>query len=362
MLDKKATRLAPPPRHPTGNVESGLGRMRKIVGNEHVVTTEEEITRRSRCTIPWTRRCAAVVYPGSTEEVQGIVRIAAESGLRLWPFSQGKNWGYGTTLASHDGAVILLLSRMNRILEVNEELAYAVVEPGVTYRQLSQYLRDGKIKLWPDSTDGPPEGSVVGNALDRGLGPTPYADHFRNACGMEIVLPDGSLIYTGGYPPSVSRTWNVHKWGVGPYLEGLFTQSNFGIVTRMGIWLMPEPEAYRSFTFELRDEQYFPAVIDALRRLALDGVIDCAVHMLNDVCMLTILSQYPREGSSGETCLSEGMLAALRRRYMIPPWSFAAALYGTSAQIRVNRRLIRRALGPFLRVVDFAADQIDAHI
>src|SRR5262245_65300749 len=79
-----------------------LTRMRAVVGDDYVITTDDEITRRSRCTIPWSRRCAAVVYPGSTEEVQRLVRIAAEERVALWPFSRGRNWGYGATLAAHD--------------------------------------------------------------------------------------------------------------------------------------------------------------------------------------------------------------------------------------------------------------------
>ena len=154
----------------------------------------------------------------------------------------------------HDGAVILLLERMNRILEVNEDLAYAVIEPGVTYKQLADHLRSRAIKLWADCTDSTPQGSVLGNALDRGLGHTPYGDHFGNLCGLEVVLANGEVIQTGAAPPD-SPTWHTFKWGTGPYLEGLFSQSNFGIVTRAGIWLMPEPEAFQAFLCEIEQEE-----------------------------------------------------------------------------------------------------------
>jgi len=344
--------------------ESALSQWRETIGEQWVFTGDADLDLYRDAYTPFRNEeteivVAAALAPETAEQVQQIMRVANRHKIPIYPISTGRNLAYGGSAPVLSGSVVLDLKRLNRILEVNERNAYVLLEPGVSYFDLYRHLRDNGYKLWIDCPD-PGWGSLIGNSLEHGAGYTvaPHRDHFDSHCGMEIVLPDGSLIYTGGYPPSVSRTWNVHKWGVGPYLEGLFTQSNFGIVTRMGIWLMPEPEAYRSFTFELRDEQYFPAVIDALRRLALDGVIDCAVHMLNDVCMLTILSQYPREGSSGETCLSEGMLAALRRRYMIPPWSFAAALYGTSAQIRVNRRLIRRALGPYGRMMFFSDQSI----
>jgi 4-cresol dehydrogenase (hydroxylating) len=108
---------------------------------------------------------------------------------------------------------------MNRILEVNEKLAYAVIEPGVTYEQLNFYLKQQGYRLWIDCTDGPPLGSVVGNALDRGIGETPYGDHFGNLCGMEVVLPNGEVIHTGGSSPHHPvKTWHTHKWGLGPYI------------------------------------------------------------------------------------------------------------------------------------------------
>lgn len=171
--------------------------MRAAVGSDHVLLDSEALARYSCDTIPWQRTCSAVVYPSSRDEVCAIVKIAAQHRLPLWTFSKGKNWAYGGTLAAQDGAVILLLERMNRILEINEDLAYAVIEPGVTYKQLSDHLKSRAIKLWTDCTDSTPEGSVLGNALDRGLGHTPYGDHFGNLCGLEVVLANGEVIQTG---------------------------------------------------------------------------------------------------------------------------------------------------------------------
>ena len=107
---------------------------------------------------------------------------------------------------------------------------------------MKEHLLKSGSRLWCDCTDGPPEGSVLGNALERGMGVTQYADHFATLCGLEIVLADGSIIRTGGGAFGRCPTWNTHKWGVGPYIEGLFSQSNFGIVVKAGIWLFPEPE------------------------------------------------------------------------------------------------------------------------
>jgi 4-cresol dehydrogenase (hydroxylating) len=320
--------------------------MRAVVGPDHVLLDSEALARYSCDTIPWQRTCSAVVCPSSRDEVCAIVKIAAQHRLPLWTFSKGKNWAYGGTLAAHDGAVILLLERMNRILEVNEDLAYAVIEPGVTYKQLSDHLKSRGMKLWTDCTDSTPQGSVLGNALDRGLGHTPYGDHFGNLCGLEVVLATGEVIQTGAAPPD-SPTWHTYKWGTGPYLEGLFSQSNFGIVTRAGIWLMPEPEAFQAFLYEVEQEEHLPAVIDSLRRLALAGALRGTAHLISDVLCLAMLMQYPHELRQGQPCLSDDARRDLRSRHGVSLWTLTSGLYGTVAQVKANRALIRRELKPY---------------
>ena len=79
------------------------------------------------------------------------------------------------------------------------------------------------------------------------MGYTPYGDHFMMQCGMEVVLPNGDVMRTGMGAMSGSTTWQLFKYGYGPYVDGMFSQSNFGVVTKMGIWLMPEPPGYRPY-------------------------------------------------------------------------------------------------------------------
>lgn len=332
-----------------GSLQEAIGRIQAVVGEAHVLTGQQEVESHSRDTSLWKRLCAAVVYPGSAEEVAQVVRIASEFKLPVWPYSKGKNWGYGATMGFREGALILILERMNRIIEVNEELAYAVIEPGVTQKQLDDHLKDRNLKLWADCTDSTTEGSVVGNALERGVGYTPYWDHFGHLCGLEVVLASGEIVCTGAGPKN-SLTWHTYKWGSGPYIEGLFSQSNFGIVTKAGIWLLPAPEGFSCFVCEIEDERDLPAAVDAVRRLALNRVLQGNVHVVNDIMFMAQMMQYPYELLDGRTYLSDETRADLRKRLKIAPWTISGGIYGAPEQVRVNRRLIERELSRCGRV------------
>src|SRR6516165_9138811 len=146
--------------------------------------------------------------------------------------STGKNLGYGGAAPVYSGSVVLDLKRMNRVLEVSEEYAYALVEPGVSYFDLYRHIREKGLKLWIDVPD-PGWGSLIGNAIDHGAGrtPLPYRDHFDAHCGMEVVLANGQVVRTGMGAIPRSQLWQQTKYGPGPLLDGIFSQSNFGIVT-----------------------------------------------------------------------------------------------------------------------------------
>ena len=198
---------------------------------------------------------AGVVYPGSTAEVQAIVRAANNHHVPLYPISTGNNIGLGSRSASAAGQVVVDLGRrMGRILDIDDKLAFAVVEPGVSYQVLYDELVRRGNRLMLDVTSGPPQGGMIGNALDKGAGYTPYFDHFGLSCGIEIVLGNGEILRTGDGAldcKDSSSNWHTSKYSFGPILDGLFAQSNFGIVTRMGIWLLPRPPAVQSVPFHL---------------------------------------------------------------------------------------------------------------
>ena len=229
---------------------AALQEFASVVGARWVFSSEEDLDlyRDAYSPLrgqPGERIASAAVAPASVEEVQAIVRIANRLGIPLYTISTGKNLGYGGSAPAYSGSVVLDLKRMNRIIEVNDSNHYAIVEPGVSYFDLYHYIQERGLKVWVDVPD-PGWGSLIGNALEHGVGHTAsrYRNHFDAHCGMEVVLADGELVRTGmGALPNAS-TWGQFKMGFGPILDGMFSQSNFGIVTKMGFWLMPQPEAF----------------------------------------------------------------------------------------------------------------------
>jgi len=208
--------------------------------------------------------------PETVEQVQAVVRIANEHRVPLWTFSQGRNNAYGGPAPRVKGSVLVSLRRMNRVLEVNEELAYALVEPGVRFFDIHEALKG--TRLWSSMPDLG-WGSVVGNTLDHGFGYTPYGDHVATQCGLEVVLANGDVVRTGMGAIEGSRTWQAHKRAFGPSADGLFMQSNFGIVTKMGVWLFPEPEVFVSCRAILEREEDLAPLIETLRPFVLDRTV-----------------------------------------------------------------------------------------
>ncbi|KAI1609679.1 hypothetical protein EDD36DRAFT_498516 [Exophiala viscosa] len=210
--------------------------------------------------------------PKTVEEIQHIMKIANEYNLPLWVFSRGKNLGYGCTSGVEKGTVMLDLNRMKKIIEVNEEYAYAIVEPGVSFFDLHDYIKEPKIKLWI-SCPALGWGSVLGNTTERGFGYTQYGEHSQAQCGMEVVLPNGEIIRSGMGAMENSDMWALFKGGYGPSIDGLFFQSNLGIVTKMGIHLQPAPRHFVDCEVSVPNEEDLLALTSTIARLERSGVI-----------------------------------------------------------------------------------------
>lgn len=269
---------------------------------------------------------AAVVSPASVEDVQAIVRIANEFQVPLWPIGRGKNNGYGGAAPQLRVSVMVSFREMNKVIEINEELGYAIVEPGVTWFDLHDAIQAGGHDLVASIVDIG-WGGVVSNTLEHGLTYLPYSIDQASHCGFEVVLPDGDLMRTGSGAMEGNPTWPLYKRGLGPTSTELFMQSNFGIVTKMGYWLMPKPEVYMPLWLRLWDDSQMPAVVDALRELMLAGTIAMRPQLSNTLCMASMLTARS-EWYDGPGSMPDEIIERIAHELGLGRWMMRFALYG----------------------------------
>lgn len=324
---------------------SALAAWERVVGPAFIKTNHASLEAAQTATYPTGERVLAIVYPADRAEVQSCVRVANHYGVPLYPVSSGKNWGYGSRVPTSDGCVILDLSRLNRIVELDEELAYVVVEPGVTQRMLYDYLQEhAGGRLWIDATSSSFDCSLIGNLLERGHGVTMYCDHVACSADYEVVLPNGECIHTGYGAFENGSTRDLDAWGIGPSLTGLFSQSNFGIVTRATIWLMRAPERSAVAFFTIDDDGAFSALVDELRPLRLDRILKSGPFLGNVYQAVQKVMTYPWEATAGALPLPLKTAVELAAPHRYSLWNGSIGLYGTSEEVALQRDRLSRAL------------------
>ena len=320
--------------------------MRDVVGDDWVFGDPEAVMPWGKTYIPdpnGRHVPLGAVCPRTVEEVQEIVRIANKYKQPIWPISTGKNMGYGMAAPATPGQIVLDLKRMNRILEVDADLGTCLIEPGVTYQQLKDYLDDNNIPLWIDVPTVGPIASPVGNTLDRGVGYTPYGEHFTFQCGMEVVLPNAEILRTGMGSIEGSTAWQAFKWGYGPYVDGLFTQSNFGIVTKMGMWLMPRPPVYKPFMIRHDNMADVPKIIEAMRPLRVSSLVANCNLMMSASYQLAMFKRRNEIVPDGQP-LDDASVKKAAKANGLGMWNTYFALYGTEQTVTAIEPIIRAQL------------------
>ena len=284
---------------------------------------------------------SAAVLPASIDEIREVLKVARTYRLPLWPVSTGRNFAYGGAAPRLPGSVVLDLKRMARILAVDETLAYALVEPGVTYFDLYAYLREHGLKLWVDPAAAG-WGSIVGNTLERGFGYTAYGDHAANQCGMEVMLASGELVRTGMGAIEIGQSWQLFKGGFGPAYDTMFMQSNFGVVTKLGLWLMPRPERCLIAHVKLPGEADLEAAVETLRPLKLGetirnhAVIEGAVRHAAGVSSR-------RDWYDGAGPIPDAVVDKMVARLDIGRWNVHFAIYGDPSVVEARYAIAERA-------------------
>ncbi|MBK7962610.1 MAG: FAD-binding oxidoreductase [Bdellovibrionales bacterium] len=324
-------------------------RLQGIVGESFVEIDPARLRQWSVNTLESFRQIIAIVQPGNREEVQKIVICCNEESIPYYPLSSGKNWGYGGATPVRNGMVIIDLSRLNKIIEFNSDLSYVTVEPGVTQKDLFLYMKERSLSFMVPVTGAGPEVSLIGNMVERGYGITPYEDHFGSMLSLKAILPTGEFYKSALASLGGDGIDSIFKWKIGPYLDGLFTQANLGIVVEATIALAPKPDNVTQFIIFLNDEE-FEEGVRAVREIktTLAGMVG-GVNLMNKRRLLSMIEN----GWNQEKALEEIQVIELAKRRDLPDWALVGAIYGPSPLVHGSKRIIKRICQGFSQKVVF---------
>ena len=171
--------------------------------------------------------------------------------------------------------------------------------------------------------------------MDRGAGFTPTASHHEHIAGLEVILANGDIMRTGQWAQSNSPSAHLSKFSFGPSPEGMFLQSNLGIVTKMGIWLTPQPQSYMSCSFDMPDVEDVGTICDVFGDMRRSAILPNIVYVFNVVEWSAIVGKrcelWDQEGPMPESRIKE-----LQEQIDTGHWTVKFSLYGPKAIIQAQ--------------------------
>ena len=263
-----------------------------IVGDKHVREARAERITYSMDGLPTHRRVPdLVVLPGSREELIAVVRLLAALGVPFVP--RGAGTGLSGGALADEGAVLLVLTRLNRVLRMDPANRLAVVEPGVVNAKLGAAARPAGLQYAPDPSSQS-ACTIGGNVAENAGGPhcLKYGVTANHILALEVLLADGSLVEIGSP--------GGEPWG--PDLVGVFvgSEGNFGIATRITARLTPLPSAVRTL---LADFTGLRVAGEAVSAIIAAGIVPAALEMMDQSCINAVedsvyAAGYPRDAAA----------------------------------------------------------------
>ncbi|QOJ10294.1 MAG: FAD-binding oxidoreductase [Nitrosomonas sp. H1_AOB3] len=329
-----------------------------LIGQDRVLNGKLAELNYGRCTTGENRRLSGVLKLLKPEDIAPIIKTAVKHQVPLYPISTGHNWGYGTALPPVDNCVILDLSELNRIIDFDAETGVVTVEPGVTQGQLADFLDQGEYPYMTPTTGAGKAASILGNALERGYGITPYTDHFGAVMAIHAVLPDGSFYRSALTDLGGEQLDRSFKWGVGPYIDGIFSQGSVGVVTQMTIALARRPEVVQSFLFGLKQPEKLGNLVSRVRDVIAryPGVVG-GINLMNAHRVLAMTTTYPRERVVPGEAISLEILQELMQKNMVLPWMGLGTLYGSKRVVNAVKQELKLMLSPVADRLLFVTDE-----
>jgi FAD/FMN-containing dehydrogenase len=292
------------------------------------------------------------------EQIYSLIELAnkvsncSKRRFSIYPLATGKNWGYGSALPSTiNGDVVLLdLSALNGINYFDKQNGLVTIEPGVTQQQLYYFLQEQNAPFMVPVTGAGPTTSILGNALERGYGITPIADHFTAVTAIKGYLADGSFYESSLQAMSNTANSNgeecyvdkTFKWKHGPYLDGIFTQSGNMVVTEVTIALARKKPAFDSFYMRFFDKDSFETAYGVVQDIFqnLEGVVG-SINLMDKRRVAAMVAENP-QGPGNHAVMTSEQVNSIAKKYDVPEWTIVGTIYGTKAVAKAAKKDVKR--------------------
>jgi hypothetical protein len=175
------------------------------------------------------------------------------------------------------------------------------------------------------------------------MGFIPTGTHHENISGLEIVLSDGDVVRTGQFAMTTSASPHLTKLHFGPTVDGLFLQSNLGIVTKMGIWLTPQPQAYMACQFDMPELEDISQIVDVFGAMRRSGVIPHVAYVFSVVEWTAIFGKRA-DFWEGEGPIPDWRLKEIAKELDVGFWTVRFGFYGPEGIIRAHYDEVARVV------------------
>lgn len=281
--------------------------------------------------------------PQNEEELRALLKLFREQGTKYSVHSIGNNWGYGAKAPYEGSSDVVNLSKLNGITFFDKESGLVEIEPGVSFKALSDFLIEKGDKWLCPVHGGGPSCSVLGNIMERGFGITPIEDHFESLMSLRVVLPDGEIYESSLSSIGLKDLCRRFHWGLGSYLDGVFTQSNLGIAVKATIRLAPKKESIGVIVLKPKNSTKLTSIIDCIREVQIkhSGIIG-GVNLMNKERMISMAVDYPEDAKKKGRPLNLIEVKDLATENDFGEWNILLSVHGSKEVVKHTLKSIKK--------------------
>lgn len=254
-----------------------LHELESIVGRDHVLTAPEDLVAFGYDATFAEHRPDGVVSPASTREVAGVLQVANREGIPVVPRGMGS--GLAAASIAFTGGLVLNLTRMNHILEIDEENMTAWVEAGVVTADLQAAVEAVGL-FYPPDPSSIKHSTIGGNVACNAGGPRclKYGVTSDYVLGLTVVLADGRVLRTGGKAIKNVTGYNLTQLFVG-------SEGTLGVITEVLLKLQPKPQHVRTAMAVYHDLDAAARTVNNILRA---GIVPATIELMDDTTIHTI--------------------------------------------------------------------------